>query len=72
MAEHEDQQIRDALQQSFPPINTELQRDLWPQVLRRLDTRPVHVPWYDWALAAFSAALFFVFPRLLLVFAYHL
>jgi len=72
MAEHEDQQIRDALKQSFPPINTVLRRDLWPQVLRRLDTRPVHVPWYDWALAALSAALFFVFPRLLLVFAYHL
>jgi hypothetical protein len=72
MTEHDNRQIRDLLKQSFPPVNTELRRDLWPEVLRRFDARPVGVPWYDWALAGLSAVMFLVSPRLLLVFAYHL
>jgi hypothetical protein len=64
--------IRDALKQSIPSVNTELRRDLWPDVLRKLDLRPVRVPWYDWALVGLSAAMLLAFPRLLLVFAYHL
>ena len=75
--EHNDRQIRDALKQSFTPVNTELGRDLWPEILRRealrrLDARSVSVPWYDWVLVGVSAAMFIVFPRLVLVFAYHL
>ena len=69
---HNDLQIRDALQRSFSPVNTELGRDLWPDILRRLDTHSVSVPWYDWALVGLSAAAFLAFPRLLLVLAYHL
>ena len=72
MTEYDDRQIGDALKRSFPPVHTELGRDLWPQVLRKLDDRPVQVPWYDWALAGVSAAMFLAFPRLILVFAYHL
>jgi len=72
MTEHDDRQIRDALQQSFPPVNTELHRDLWPAVLRKLDARPARVPWYDWALVGLSASVFLFFPQLILVFAYHL
>ena len=72
MTEHNDRQIREALQQSFPPVNTELHRDLWPAVLRRLDARPVRVPWYDWALIGLSTGVFLFFPQLFLVFAYHL
>ena len=72
MTEHDDRQIRKALKESFSPVNTELRRDLWPDVLRQLDARHVGVPWYDWALVGLSAAMFVAFPRLLLVFAYHL
>ncbi len=72
MTEHDDNQIREALKQSFPPVNPELGRDLWPAVLRKLDARPVRVPWYDWALIALSAGVFLFFPKLILVFAYHL
>lgn len=81
MTEHEmdehgttddDRQIRDALKQSFPPVDTELRRDLWPAVLRKLDARPARVPWYDWALIGLSASVFLFFPQLILVFAYHL
>jgi hypothetical protein len=72
MNEHDDYRIRKALQQSFAPVNTELHRDLWPAVLRKLDTRPARVPWYDWALIGLSASVFLFFPQLILVFAYHL
>ena len=72
MTELDDHQIREALKQSFPPVNSELRRDLWPAVLRKLDSRPTGVPWYDWALIALSVSVVLVFPRLILVFAYHL
>ena len=72
MTEHDDRQIREALQQSFPPVNTEIQRDLWPAVLRKLDARSAQMPWYDWALIVLSSAVFLLFPQLILVFAYHL
>jgi len=71
MTEHENQ-VGDFLKQSLPPVNTELGRDLWPEVVRKLNDRPLRVPWYDWALVGLSAAMFLVFPRLILVFAYHL
>ena len=72
MNEHDDRQIRDALRQTFPPVDTELGRDLWPDVLRKLDARPQAIPWYDWALLAVSAVVLLSFPRLVLVLAYHL
>ncbi|MBZ5682474.1 MAG: hypothetical protein LAO24_20470 [Acidobacteriia bacterium] len=72
MNEHDERAIREALKQTFPPVNTELGRDLWPAVLRRLDARPTRMPWYDWALMSLSAGVFLFFPQLILVFAYHL
>ena len=49
------QEIKDLLQQAFPAPDAELQRDLWPAMLRKLDQAPVRVPWYDWGLAAVLA-----------------
>ncbi len=72
MTEDNDRRIRDALKQSFPPVNSELRRDLWPDVLRKLDARQVGVPWYDWALFGLSSVMLLAFPRLVLLFAYHL
>ncbi len=72
MDDQNDRQIRNTLKQGFPPVDTNLARDLWPDVLRKLDTRSVGVPWYDWALVGLSAAVLIAFPRLVLVFAYHL
>ncbi len=72
VTQHNDREICDALRQSFPPVNTVLRRDLWPQVLRKLDAGHVGVPWYDWALVGLSAVMFLAFPRLVLLFAYHL
>ena len=72
MLENEARQIREVLKQSLPPVNTELCRDLWPAVLRKLDAHPARVPWYDWALIVLSASVFLFFPQLILVFVYHL
>ena len=72
MTEYDDRRIREALQQSFPKVDTELRRDLWPALLRKLDARPIRVPWYDWALIGLSASVFLFFPQLILLFAYHL
>ena len=72
MTEQDDRQIRDTLRHSFLPVDTELRRDLWPEVLRKLDASPVGVPWYDWVLVGLSTVMFVTFPRLIFVFAYHL
>jgi len=69
---HDEEEIRAALKEAFPPVNDELRRDLWPAMLRRLDTSTAKVPWYDWALAAGLVATVFFFPKLVLFFAYHL
>jgi len=61
------------LKKAFPVVDTELRRDLWPEMLRRLETSPVKVPWYDWALAAGVVASGLLFPAFaLFLFAYHL
>ena len=72
MTEHDNREIHQALKQSFPPVNTELRRDLWPAVLRKLDARQDRVPWYDWALIGLSASVLVFFPQLIFVVAYHL
>jgi hypothetical protein len=72
MNDHDQHEVREALKQSFPPVDAALRRDLWPLVLQKLDSRPTHVPWYDWALMAVSTGTVLAFPQLMLVFAYHL
>jgi hypothetical protein len=65
-------EIRALLQQAFPAPDTELHRDLWPAMLHKLDHAPVKVPWYDWGLAGVLAGILIFFPKILLLFAYHL
>lgn len=72
MIEHNDEEVRAILKQAFPPASTELRRDLWPEVLRKLDTPALAVPWYDWALIGLLGGTFVFFPKLILVFVYHL
>lgn len=61
------------LQSEFPPLqNAQLQRDLWPQMLRRLDAPPLRVPWFDWALAAAVAAALLLFPGAIPALLYQL
>jgi len=65
------------LKQNLAPANTELPRDLWPQMLEKLSHQsapglwPTHVPWFDWALAAFAGAALLVFPGIIPALFYH-
>jgi len=71
----DEKELRSLLQREFPPLqNAEPQRDLWPQMLRRLDAQPEprRVPWFDWALAAVVAAALLLFPNAIPALLYQL
>ena len=73
MSELNDERIRASLRKSIAPVaERELKRDLWPQMLRRLDERSLRVPWFDWALAALLAALILFFPKVIPALLYQL
>ncbi len=67
-------EIRDLLKRSIPTANTELPRDLWPQMLRRIEAPPRsnQIPWFDWALAGVLVALVCAFPGSIPLLLYHL
>ncbi len=73
MSEENNEKIRYVLGRAIPPVaDRELKRDLWPQMLRRLDERPAQVPWFDWALLAVPAIWFFFSPEAIPILLYHL
>lgn len=71
---HQDEKgLQALLKREFPPFESaELQRDLWPQMLCRLDAQPPRVPWFDWALAAAVAAMLLLFPAVIPALLYQL
>jgi hypothetical protein len=74
MNPNDDKALRDLLKQSIAPVrDAELRRDLWPQMLRRLDAaQPVRVPWFDWVLAALASAALIFFPGAIPAVLFHL
>ena len=73
MSESNEDKLRELLQKAMPPLGqTELQRDLWPTMLRRLDEHPVRVAWFDWALLALLGVSLGFFPEVIPVLLYHL
>ena len=74
MNPNDDKALRDLLKQSVAPVrDAELRRDLWPQMLQRLDeAQPVRVPWFDWVLAALASAALIFFPGVIPAVLYHL
>jgi len=54
------------------PADRELKRDLWPEMLRRLERPPVRVPWWDWALAAALLLCLLLIPETILAVLYQL
>ena len=72
MNELNDEKLRNLLKQSFQPADSELEHDLWPRMLRRLDERTSRVPWFDWVLLALLAVWFFLSPAGIPLLLYHL
>jgi len=73
MSEREIEELKKLLKGTLEPTgDAELRQDLWPAMLRRLDERPVRVPWWDWVLLAGVVALFCFFPGTIPALLYHL
>jgi hypothetical protein len=72
MNEQNDRELRELLKKNFPRVDGELNRDLWPQMLRRIDENSHRVPWFDWALLAFLGTCLLLFPKAIPVLLYHL
>jgi hypothetical protein len=74
MSEMNDAQVKDLLKQALHPADSQLPRDLWPQMLRRLDecSPDKAVPWFDWALLIILAICILAFPHSIPVLLYHL
>ena len=74
--EEPNKEMKDLLKQAIAPArDTELRRDLWPQMLARIEKQPeplYTVPWFDWALAAILSAVLIFFPGSIPVLLYHL
>ena len=71
-----EQEMRALLREAIARVkDTELRRDLWPQMIRKLVEQPtpvVSVPWFDWALAAILSAVLVFFPGSIPALLYHL
>jgi hypothetical protein len=74
--EENSKEVKALLKAAIAPLqDTELRRDLWPQILRKLGEQPSlvgRVPWFDWALAAILGAALFFFPGAIPALLYHL
>jgi hypothetical protein len=67
------EELKKLLRKVIPPVkDTELQRDLWPEMLQKLSEQPLRVPWFDWALAAIVSAALIFFPGAIPALLYHL
>jgi hypothetical protein len=85
MNAHDENRIKHLLRQALPPVEAEAKPapepepsiDLWPAVLRRLDTQPAAQPrliwvWFDWALLASVLAVTVAFPASVPLLLYYL
>lgn len=82
MSAHDEDDLKNLLRQALPPVEAEPAEpahDLWPAVLRRLDTEAgaqkqgiFTAPWFDWALLAGVVVFAVSFPVTIPVFLYYL
>ena len=76
MSNEEINNVKELLKEAVTPMqNTELRRDLWPQMLRKLEEQPLpihNVSWFDWALASLAAAALLFCPGIIPALFYHL
>ncbi len=68
-----ERRMQELLRNSLGPVaDPELKKDLWPRMQARLETRPVRVPWWDWALAAAVVLCLLLFPAAIPAVLYQL
>ena len=73
MSDLNEKELRELLKRSIDSAGTpELERDLWPQMLQRIDRQPAtQVAWFDCALAALLGAACLLFPGIIPALLYH-
>jgi hypothetical protein len=71
---HDEERLKQLLRNALPLIEAEPEpaRDLWPEMLKRLEAHPSAPPWFDWALAAGVLAVLAIFPASIPVLLYYL
>ena len=67
-----DKEIERLLKEVFPPTDRELQRDLWPAMLRKLEAPRTAFSGFDWALIAALGTWVLFYPEGILQLLYHL
>lgn len=68
-----DERLRHAVRKALAPADSAgPSRDLWPELLRRIERQPAAVSRLDWALLAALLAFFVIFPEGLVTLLYHL
>jgi hypothetical protein len=76
MTEHEQERMQQLLRKTLHPVDAaadaESARDLWPEMLKRLESRHAGVPWFDWALLGGVAMLLVLSPRVIPLLVYYL
>jgi hypothetical protein len=73
MSDEHHQKFARLLKDAVPPVpQTELERDLWPQMLRRMDQKAPRVSVWDWAAAALLLAGCLLIPGMIPVLFYQL
>jgi hypothetical protein len=73
MNAHDEERMKQLLKQAMPPTcDVEAEHDLWPAMLRRMDSRPAAAPWFDWALACGLAVCAVAFPTWIPMILYYL
>jgi hypothetical protein len=73
MNDRELKELGEKLRKAIPPLQQpELNRDLWPGMLQKINEPRVRVPWFDWLLAAAAAAVLIFFPGAIPALLYHL
>jgi hypothetical protein len=73
MKEHDDE-LKNFLRKAMPRVAADAgpERDLWPAVVKRLDSATAAPPWFDWALLGGLAAFVAMFPAVIPLFLYYL
>ncbi len=73
MNDQDKKKLGELVRKAMPPMaETESERDLWQEMLRRPGASPNRVAWLDWALAALLVALVLSFPEVISVLLYQL
>lgn len=73
MNDQELKELAKKLREAVPPLHQmELRRDLWPDLLQKMNEPRVRIPWFDWALAALATAVLIFSPGVIPALLYHL